>query len=403
MKILQVTKKFPYPLKDGESLAITNMAKGLTSNGAEVALLAMNTLKHYYLEKKTPEELSFYSNIEKVDVDNRFNWTKFVLSFCSSQSFLANKYRSLQFEYALIKILKESEFDIIQLESIFLAQYIPIIKANFSGLISLRTHNVESLIWERMSQNAGFLRSKVYSRVARKLKLFEKKHLKLPDLIIPISQPDNQVFKSWGNKVKSEIIPVGIECSKYIQFQIPSQKPLQIGFIGALDWLPNIEGLNWFLKNVWKPYHLSKYAQLNIAGRNMPDEIMKTKLKNIRFYGDVPNAVNFMSDNHVLIVPLLSGSGMRVKILEGMALGKVIVTSSLGAEGIPVSNGKDIIIADSPEHYAQSIINLATADYHAGNPLGTAAKNLIHSKFSNQILGEQLLTFYNQYSMIPVT
>jgi glycosyltransferase involved in cell wall biosynthesis len=103
-----------------------------------------------------------------------------------------------------------------------------------------------------------------------------------------------------------------------------------------------------------------------------------------------------------MIVPLLSGSGMRVKILEGMALGKVIVTSSLGAEGIPITNGENIIIADTPKLYAQSIIDLAN-NFPKGNPIGTAAKLLIQSKFSNQKLGKQLIAYYHEHLMVPLT
>lgn len=402
MKILQVTKKFPYPLKDGESLAIINMAKGLVSSGAEVSLLAMNTRKHFYEDQDLPKELSFYSKVETVEIDNRFKWTSFLISFLGKSSFLAEKYHSKNFEATLMEVLKENDFDVIQLESIFLAQYIPLIKEKFSGIISLRTHNVESLIWERMARNAGFLKSWVYSRVARKLKRFEQTHLTLPDLIIPISNPDRQVFKSWGIRVKSMTIPVGIETPMYNLNHFPVKKPLQIGFIGALDWLPNIEGLEWFLKNVWKPFNLAQYAHLNIAGRNMPDEIRRKSTSNITFYGDVPNAIDFIWKNHIMIVPLLSGSGMRVKILEGMALGKVIVTSSLGAEGIPITNGENIIIADTPKLYAQSIIDLAS-NYLKGNPIGTAAKLLIQSKFSNQKLGKQLIAYYHEHLMVPLT
>ena len=120
MKILQVTKKFPYPLKDGESLAIMNMAKGLEYNGAEVSLLAMNTLKHYYAEAELPEELSFYSRIETVAIDNRFKWINFLLSFWRKESFLAQKYYSKNFENTLLRLIKSNEFDIIQLESMIL-------------------------------------------------------------------------------------------------------------------------------------------------------------------------------------------------------------------------------------------------------------------------------------------
>lgn len=402
MKILQVTKKFPYPLKDGESLAIINMAKGLEYNGVQVSLLAMNTLKHYYAEAELPEELSFYSKIETVAIDNRFKWINFLLSFWRKESFLAQKYHSKNFENTLLKLIKNNEFDIIQLESIFLAQYIPVLKENFSGLISLRTHNVESLIWERMAGNSRFLYRWVYAKVARKLRSFEQKHLRLPDFIVPISKPDQQVFKSWGIEVKSISIPVGIEWSKYNLMKFHSEQPLQIGFIGALDWLPNVEGLEWFLKNVWKPFNLAKYAQLNIAGRNMPEKIRNKNIPSTTFFGDVPNAIDFMRNNDVLIVPLLSGSGMRVKILEGMALGKVIITSSLGAEGIPITDGQNIIIADTPNLYAQNIIKMST-NFTEASRIGLAAKYLIQSKFSNHKLGEQLIACYHQNLMVPLT
>jgi glycosyltransferase involved in cell wall biosynthesis len=191
------------------------------------------------------------------------------------------------------------------------------------------------------------------------------------------------------------IVPVGIDTeniktgSSYVQNTIY--------YIGALDWTPNQEGLLWFLENVW-PHILKtcKNTILHIAGRNAPQWLIpKIAKHNVMFHGEVPNAYTFMQNAGIMIVPLLSGSGMRVKIIEGMAMGKAIVSTTIGAEGIDVENGKEILIADKPDDFAQKIISLLESA-ELSVFISKNARKCAIEKYDNKNISKKLSAFFTQ-------
>lgn len=191
-------------------------------------------------------------------------------------------------------------------------------------------------------------------------------------------------------------MPVGLVLSDYFIYPISTDKIEQIAFIGGLDWLPNQEGLEWFITKVWhKILNIHPNAELHIAGRNCDDNLqtqIKT-FKNVIFYGEVPSSKEFLAAHSILIVPLFSGSGIRVKIIEGMAMGKAIVTTSVGAEGIPIENKKHAFIADSIEDFADAI-NLLIKNPNLINQIGNNARELAKEHFSLEKLTDDLLDFY---------
>ena len=174
-----------------------------------------------------------------------------------------------------------------------------------------------------------------------------------------------------------------------------------ICFIGALDWRPNKEGLDWFITNVWPS--LSKAQpdlKFHIAGRNTPPELMNLNVKNIVIHGEVPNAVDFINAHNVMIVPLFSGSGMRVKILEGMALKKTIVTTALGMEGIDATHGKELLVADQPDAFKDAVI-LALQDQHLRESIGQSAQEFVSQYYDHTTIASKLIEKYSQLLTQP--
>jgi glycosyltransferase involved in cell wall biosynthesis len=121
-----------------------------------------------------------------------------------------------------------------------------------------------------------------------------------------------------------------------------------------MNWSPNLEAVNWFLDQMWDKI-ADLPVKLHLGGREMPDSLRKLDSAQIKIHATVENAVEFMSQYNVMIVPLLSGSGMRVKIIEGMALGRIVITTTVGAEGIECEDGKNILIANSPDQFYDHI------------------------------------------------
>jgi glycosyltransferase involved in cell wall biosynthesis len=396
MRILQLCKKFPFPPKDGESIAVTGLSRALHHSGAEITLLAMNTSKHFVEITHTPPELEHYKEIHSISVDNRLNvWDAFFNLF-SEESYHVSRFVSPAFERKLIHLLQEEEFDVVQLETLFLSPYIPVIRKYSNAVISMRAHNVEHEIWERIACNTRFPLKKFYlGYLAQKLKRFEINHLSQYDFLAAITQKDLERFQALGFKNSGKVIPIGVDPTDYKPDFGSYQKELSIAFIGSLDWQPNIEGIEWFLEDVWsKLQKRFSRVKLHIAGRNAPKWLKTTRIKNMVFIGEVPDAPAFINQHSIVVVPLRSGSGMRAKILEAMALGKVVITTTIGLEGITAKHRKVVLIADNPKQFVEA---LAFCQQQNGRleQMGRKAMEFVNRRFETKEIGKQLMEAYS--------
>jgi glycosyltransferase involved in cell wall biosynthesis len=166
-----------------------------------------------------------------------------------------------------------------------------------------------------------------------------------------------------------------------------------------MEWTPNQEGLVWFLDNCWNEIH-KKYPDLKfyVAGRNAPSWLQKKlEAPNVIFKGEVADAYEFMNSKSIMIVPLYSGSGMRIKIIEGMALGKPIVSTKVGTEGIATTSGKNIIVADDAKIFINSIYELIeNREYF--DSISKNAIEFIHKNFDNLTTASTLVEFYKKHA-----
>ncbi|MEL7162795.1 MAG: glycosyltransferase, partial [Bacteroidota bacterium] len=325
MKILLLTKKFPYPLKDGESQAIHGLGKSLAELGCEVSLLAMNTSKHFFAGEELPEKMAHYAEVRTVGVNNDISALDALGNLLRGTSYHISRFDQEAYHTALATWLREERFDVVQLETLYLAPYIPTIRKHSDAQVVMRSHNVEHEIWERCGQNISFAPKRWYLRhLTAQLKTYEQQQLNQYDLLLPITGRDERRFKSMGFRGASHVLPIGLEtvCGepRYDSYG----RPLSLHFIGSLDWLPNLEGLQWFLRTVWPSIH-RRFPELefHVAGRNMPPAISQLRMKNVVIHGEVESSCDFVAAHSISIVPLLSGGGMRAKILEAMSLGRV--------------------------------------------------------------------------------
>ncbi|MEM0994596.1 MAG: glycosyltransferase family 4 protein [Bacteroidota bacterium] len=402
MRLLQLCKKFPYPLKDGESLAVTYLSSAMRELGCEVTLLSMNTTKHYFDLSELPKSYNHYKNIHTVKVDNRLKVKDAFLNLFSSTSYHVSRFISNNFKNVLIQLLKTEKFDVIQLETLYLAPYISTIRQHSNAPIVMRAHNIEHEIWERVAENSRFLPVKLYLKyLTNKLKKYEVERLKDYDLLVAITKRDLELYRALGYKGKAIVTPVGVNKRKYQPDYRSFEQYPSISFIGSLDWIPNQEGLTWFLEHVWKALH-QKHPKLtlHIAGRHAPKSILDLKENGVLVHGEVADAKDFINQHSIMIVPLQSGSGIRVKILEGMALGKVVVTTNLGLEGIAASNGKEIMVADSPKAFL-SCIETCLEHQDKLAQVGRQARQLIEQEFDNLEIAEELVSAYQKLIKRP--
>ena len=163
-----------------------------------------------------------------------------------------------------------------------------------------------------------------------------------------------------------------------------------------MDWMPNQEGVRWFLKEVWpQVYERLPQLTLYLAGRKMPAELMKLDMEGVRVVGEVPDANYFIASKQINVVPLLSGSGLRVKIIEAMSAGKVVVTTTIGAEGIGCTDGKDVLIADTPQQFVDQL-ERCVKDTDFCRQIGCNAVQLIAERYGSEEQTRQMLDFYHK-------
>ncbi|MFZ1702860.1 MAG: glycosyltransferase family 4 protein [Saprospiraceae bacterium] len=401
MKILQLCKKFPFPLKDGESIAVTYLSNALYEQGCEITLLSMNTTKHFTDLSSLPPDFNHYKAIYVTPLDNKVRAFDAFKNLFSNDSYHVSRFISKDFEDKLIELLKNEKYDVVQLETLYLAPYIDIIKKHSKALVTMRAHNVEFEIWERIASNTTFLPKKWYLKyLTEKLKKFELGRLNDYDYLIAVSERDLKKFKNLGYKNGAMASPIGLNLGNYVNLK-PAKTFNSMCFIGALDWMPNLEGLEWFLDKAWPMISMRfPNIEFHIAGRNTPSHLKDFHQKNIMIHGEVDNAIDFINQHSIMIVPLFSGSGMRVKILEGMALGKIVITTTLGKEGIEAIHGEHLLIADNPAAFVEAI-EFAQSNPEMMSAISKNAIQFVEDFYDHNNNAQLLLTKYKELKSNP--
>lgn len=389
--------KSPYPPSEGGPMAMNSIVNGLIEAGHKVKILAVNSEKYHIKEEDIPVSYKEKTNIEFVDINLSIKPIEALKNLFSDKSYHVERFISEDFKQKLIEILNKDKYDIVQLEMIYMAPYIETIRSHSDALIVLRAHNVEHLIWDRIAKKTNFPLKKWYLKhLVRTLKEYELNAINKVDGIAAITYRDAAFFRG-ETAIPVVDIPFGVNPEEFTPCYEINEKPT-LYHIGSMNWMPNTEGIKWFLKNVWSKLHEREPdIQLNLAGRHTPKWMKKLKMKNVNVHGEVPDAKEFIKDNDIAIVPLLSGSGIRIKIIESLAMGKTVITTTIGAEGIQYSEYNNIIIADTPTKIVETICRI-TKDPEEIRRIGRNARKLIEDLYDNKKIIDRLLIFYDEIS-----
>jgi glycosyltransferase involved in cell wall biosynthesis len=242
---------------------------------------------------------------------------------------------------------------------------------NFPGRLNIPSvlfqHNVESEIWRRHADTAGNpVKKMLYRMEFRKMLRYERAAVRKFQHVIAVSENDRALMTKWVDGDRVTVVPTGVDLAQYR----PAPNPLDISaplvtFVGAMDWEPNVDGVEYFCAEVWPAIKAEvPQARLRIVGRNPDRRVQKwasNSINNdnsIEVTGRVPSVVEHLRQSAVIIVPLRIGGGTRLKIYEAMATGKAVVSTTIGAEGLDVHHGHDIMLADDPRSFAQAVIML---------------------------------------------
>ena len=400
MHILQLCPRVPYPPHDGGAIAMYDVAAGLVRAGHRVTLLAINTPKHRQ-PSDALDHLGPNLRLELVDVDTGISAPAALKNLLfSRQPYNVARFISPAVGARLLEILGSERVDIVQMEGTFVAWYAELLGRRQGADLRvpplvLRAHNVENTIWQMLARReANPLKRVFLTTMARRLEAFERRYLRQFDAVAAITEADADRLRALHCPEPVVFIPAGVELSRVRTDPAISPKPRTLFMIGSLDWLPNQEGVEWLLREVWPALHAElPDVELHIAGRNAPAHLLAPRTDNVFLHGFVESAAEFMQRYDLMLVPLLSGGGMRVKIIEGLALGKAILSTTLGAEGIAVRDGHDIVLRDSPADWLAVLRTWARGELPTA-AIGTAAVHTATDLYDNRRVVARFVELY---------
>jgi len=395
-RILIVTNRVPFPLNDGGAIAMHAMIEGYHRAGWEVALLSMNTSRHYVPLEDLPDlyrQMQFESFDINTDVRVVPTLKNFLLSRKPNH---AERFYEKGFASRLQKLLDDFEPEIVQLESIYLATYLPVIRGAGNIKVAMRLHNVEYQIWERLAQEATSFRKYYLKDLCSRIKKFEVNAWNEADILLAITESDAATVRALAPRTPVLTVPFGIDATEQQHGNIAER---WVGYhIGAMDWMPNAEAITWFLESVWSDLHkeLPEF-EFHFAGRNMPGAFEKYEHDGVTCAGEVSDAAAFIADKKILLVPLRSGGGIRVKILEAIAAGKLVISTSVGMQGIENAlPGKHFLLAEEKEDFIRQVKWVLTHRKQA-QEIATAGAVLIRSAYDQNRIMAQLISAIEQF------
>ena len=395
MKILLLCNKPPYPASEGGPMAMNSIITGLLEAGHQVKILAVNSEKYHVRESDIPEDYKRKTGIELIDVDLSIKPLAAFLNLFTRKSYHVERFVSEAFKSRLAEVLEKEQFDVVQLEVLYMAPYVETIRQHSKAMVVLRAHNVEHKIWERVAKETRFFVKRWYiNHLAKTLKDYELSALETVDGVAAITRKDAALFRKYCSKPVIDI-PFGVYPEQFTPKYEIEGKP-KFYHIGSMNWMPNAEGIRWFIDEVL-PKTVEKVPDFvyHLAGRSMPEWLTALKNPHVDVIGEVPDAKEFVASHDVAIVPLLSGSGIRIKIIESMALGKTVITTRVGAEGILYDEDVNIIIAENKAKMVEAIRSL-NENPEAAVRIGQGARRLVEETYDNRKIIARLLMFYEQ-------
>jgi glycosyltransferase involved in cell wall biosynthesis len=394
MKILVLCNKSPWPKREGGPIAMYAMISGLIQAGHSVKVLAANTIKYTAEPDTIPADFKEKTHIEFVHIDLSITVPGALFNFFSGKSYHVTRFHTKAFAQKITEILRKDTYDIIQLETLQMATYLDILRKYSEAPVVLRAHNIEHKIWQRIAENCHNPFKRFYlNHLYHSLRRFEIGILNKMDGIIAITPVDARNLDRLSHSTNIISIPFGINLESLPENPLQPEEA-SLFHIGSMNWYPNEEGIKWLISEVWPAVTKKQPGiELHLAGRYMTDWLLKLSVPRIIVDGEVPDVWEYMQKYSIMVVPLFSGSGIRIKIVEAMAAGKAIITTAIGAEGINYENGVHLLIAKDAKSFTDAIVKLCN-DKTLRDTLGKNARLLIAKEHDNNKLMQKLTSFY---------
>jgi glycosyltransferase involved in cell wall biosynthesis len=264
------------------------------------------------------------------------------------------------------------------------------VPAGASAPTLLFEHNVEYMIWKRLHDvETTRWRRALLAAEWRRMRRYEARACRLARLTVAVSEADRALLAANAPGADIRAIPTGVDAA-YFHPNGASEKPARLVFTGSMDWYPNEDAILHFMDAIL-PRLRRRVPGLTISvvGRNPSDRLKALgAAKGVQITGTVDDVRPYVAEAAVYVVPLRIGGGTRLKIFEALAMGKAVVSTSVGAEGLPLTPGQHFLQADSPEDFATAVLGLLE-DVPRRRAIGEAGRRLVEARYSWKQIGRE--------------
>lgn len=398
LKILWVTTQLPEPPDSGGRIVTFNTLRHLSLRGFEITLCALTGKR---VEGLSELEQLLDLRILPPGLTNRQGYLHLLKNTFSSCPYVISKYWRTEIWRFIARLLSERSYDLVHCDHLHTAQYGLLAKEEFGLPVVLTAHNVETVLWEGASHMEHNLAKKIYYHLQRwKMRAYEAQAVSRLDGCIVLSSQDAKRMERLNPRIKPIVIPPGVDTG-YFQPVYMQEETGAVVFVGAMEWPPNANGILWFHKWVWpKVKKASPGTKLYIVGGRPSRAVQRLgNDPDVVVTGFVTDVRDYLSRAQVFIAPLLMGSGVRIKILNALAMGRAVVSTPLGCEGISLTNGENIWIAETAGDFAQKVTHLLEDEVKRRH-LGQAGLQLVQNHYRWDRVAESIEKLYQQVTFV---
>jgi sugar transferase (PEP-CTERM/EpsH1 system associated) len=383
MKVLFIDEEIPIPVNTGKRTRTFNLLTRLSKSN-EITYVA------YADEEKEADKISQLKsqNIEVVTVEKRkiskeskWFYAYLLINLFSPYPYIVSGHYTKRMQQTIDQLLKTKKYDLIHCEispyGVFVHSYRSIPKV-------IVAHNIESDIWRRYYLYEKDRLKKIYVEIQlKKLMKYESGTLRKFDCCITVSKKDADYFRDYQYSSDIKVVDNGVD----IDYFRPRHEPtrlLNLVFTGSMDWRPNQDAVSYFIQEVFPIIKRENpKVTFTVVGRDPPPSIreISNQIPGVEVTGTVDDVRSYIAQAHLYVVPLRIGGGSRLKILEALAMGKAVISTTVGAEGLEVEDRKDIILVDDPVDFAEMVIKML-GDSHEIERLGTNGRLLVERRYS---------------------
>jgi len=379
LTVLVLGDEIPYPPDSGKRIRTWNLLRRLAKRHS-LSYLCYGDDDDPAIATLESEGITVYTVRPRTKFEGWQLYLRLLANVLSPYPYSVAKQISRNFDEKLRQLMDDRQFDLVQSEATTCGRYLN----SVAGVPRvLHTHNIESQIWSRRARLGQTLAERLFfASQAVKMRWFERRLLRTVESAVAVTLQDSRQMRDWDVPTVT-VVPNGVNL-ELSTINPDGVRPFELLFLGALDWYPNLDGLQFFVCEIL-PLVVSAQPNttLRIVGRRPAESLRKLAASNrqVELVGEVKDVRPYLARASVVVVPLRIGGGSRLKILEALAAGKAVISTSIGAEGLDITPGRHFQLADTPLEFAQQIIALLSSEVERLH-LGETGRLLVAERYN---------------------